>query len=83
MIRKRPLAARAQARGATVLVMDVLAENSQVLAMITEHWPAAHQNRSDGCVTIKAPILTTAQAATAPGPGRAPGHHQPVELATV
>jgi len=61
----RTLVTRAQARGATALVMEVLAENRQVLAMITEHWPAAHQDRSGGCVTISAP-MPTHQAATTP-----------------
>jgi GNAT superfamily N-acetyltransferase len=63
----RTLAARAQARGATALVMEVLAENRQVLAMIAEHWPAARHDRSGACVTISAhlPTTRTASAGTA------------------
>jgi ribosomal protein S18 acetylase RimI-like enzyme len=37
----RQLVARAQIRGATALVMEVLAENRQVLNMISDHWPVA------------------------------------------
>jgi ribosomal protein S18 acetylase RimI-like enzyme len=50
----RELAARAMARGATALAMDVLAENRQVMAMIGDHWPAAHYDRSGPYVTIYA-----------------------------
>jgi GNAT superfamily N-acetyltransferase len=50
----RALAARAQARGTTTLVMDVLAENRQVLAMITSLWPAARHDRSGPYTTIHA-----------------------------
>jgi GNAT superfamily N-acetyltransferase len=48
----RALADRAQARGATVIVMDVLAENREALAMITHHFPAARHDRSGPYVTI-------------------------------
>ena len=37
----RALVTRAQARGVTLLEMDVLDGNRQVLDMITSHWPAA------------------------------------------
>lgn len=37
----RALIARAQARGATVLAMDVLPGNRRVLSMILAHWPDA------------------------------------------
>lgn len=50
----RALAARAEARGTTTLVMDVLAENRQVLAMIASLWPAARQDRSGPYTTIHA-----------------------------
>jgi acetyltransferase len=50
----RALAARAQARGTTTLVMDVLAENRQVLGMIASLWPAARHDRSGPYTTIHA-----------------------------
>jgi GNAT superfamily N-acetyltransferase len=50
----RGLIARAQIRGATALVMEVLAENRQVLTMISDHWPVASQERSGAYLTISA-----------------------------
>jgi ribosomal protein S18 acetylase RimI-like enzyme len=55
----RTLAARAQARGATALVMEVLAENQPVLAMIAAHWPAARHDRAGACVTISIRLPVT------------------------
>jgi GNAT superfamily N-acetyltransferase len=52
----RELAARARARGATTVAMDVLAENRRVLSMIAGHWPAADYDRSGAYVTIAAPL---------------------------
>ncbi|HEY2308064.1 MAG TPA: GNAT family N-acetyltransferase [Streptosporangiaceae bacterium] len=50
----RQLVTRAQRRGATALVMEVLAENRQVLTMIADHWPVAAQERSGAYITISA-----------------------------
>lgn len=50
----RQLLARAQIRGATALVMEVLAENRQVLTMISDHWPVASQERAGAYVTFSA-----------------------------
>ena len=50
----RALASRAQARGATTLVMEVMAENRQVLAMIAGRWPDARHDRSAAYVTVHA-----------------------------
>jgi ribosomal protein S18 acetylase RimI-like enzyme len=50
----RALAARAEARGTTALVMDVLTENRQVLAMIDSLWPDARHDRSGPYTTIHA-----------------------------
>ncbi len=50
----RALADRARDRGATALVMDVLAENQQVLAMIAHRWPGARYDGSGGYVTVHA-----------------------------
>jgi L-amino acid N-acyltransferase YncA len=52
----RTLASRAQARGATVILMDVLAENRDMLTMITNHFPAACHQRSGPYVTIHIPL---------------------------
>jgi GNAT superfamily N-acetyltransferase len=52
----RQLVARAQTRGTAAVVMEVLAENRQVLTMIADHWPAAGQERSGACITIRAPL---------------------------
>src|SRR5262252_5006589 len=50
----RGLLARAQERGATVLVMEVLAENRQVITMITDHWPVTYRDQSGAYLTIHA-----------------------------
>ena len=52
----RRLLARARARGATALVMEVLAENRQVLTMISDHWPVASEEHSGAFITISAPL---------------------------
>jgi GNAT superfamily N-acetyltransferase len=49
----RALAARARARGATTLVMEVMAENRRVLAMIAGRWPGARHDRSAAYVTVR------------------------------
>ncbi|HLH58382.1 MAG TPA: GNAT family N-acetyltransferase [Streptosporangiaceae bacterium] len=50
----RALAGRARARGATAVMMDVLAENQRMLAMIEKQLPAARQERSGPYVTVRA-----------------------------
>jgi GNAT superfamily N-acetyltransferase len=50
----RALASRARARGATTLVMEVMAENRRVLAMIAGRWPDARYDRSGAYVTVHA-----------------------------
>jgi len=50
----RCLISRAQTRGATTLVMEVLAENRQVITMITDHWPVTYQDQSGAYLTIHA-----------------------------
>jgi GNAT superfamily N-acetyltransferase len=50
----RCLLARAQARGATTVVMEVLAENRQVITMVTDHWPAHSREQSGAYLTIHA-----------------------------
>jgi GNAT superfamily N-acetyltransferase len=50
----RTLAARARTRGATTLVMEVMAENQRVLGMIGRRWPGAHHDRSAAYLTVHA-----------------------------
>ena len=50
----RCLLARARDRGATALVMEVLAENRQVITMITDHWAVTYQDQSGAYLTIHA-----------------------------
>jgi GNAT superfamily N-acetyltransferase len=63
----RTLTARAQDRGITTATMEVLAENRQVLAMITDHWPTALQDLSGAYATIRVP-LPRAEAGQRPQP---------------
>ena len=49
----RTLVTRAQARGVTLLEMDVLDGNRQVLDMIMSHWPAARIGHSSDSVSIR------------------------------
>jgi acetyltransferase len=55
----RALATRAQARGATVLIMDVLAENQRMLTLITHRFPAARSSHAGSCVTVHVPLPLT------------------------
>jgi GNAT superfamily N-acetyltransferase len=66
----RGLIARAQIRGATALVMEVLAENRQVLTMISDHWPVSSQERSGAYITISARLQP--EVPSWPGPGSWP-----------
>jgi GNAT superfamily N-acetyltransferase len=50
----RALAARARARGATTLVMEVMAENRRMLAVIAGRWPDARHDRSGAYITVHA-----------------------------
>lgn len=47
------LTSRARARGVTTLVMDVLSENRQVLAMIARRWPEARHEHSRASVSVR------------------------------
>jgi GNAT superfamily N-acetyltransferase len=68
----RGLIARAQIRGATALVMEVLAENRQVLTMISDHWPVASQERSGAYLTISARLQPEVPSWSGPEPQPAP-----------
>jgi GNAT superfamily N-acetyltransferase len=50
----RALASRARSRGATTLVMEVMAENRRMLAMIAGRWPDARHDRSGAYITVHA-----------------------------
>ncbi len=54
------LAARALARGVTVLAMDVLAENRSVLGLITSRLPEARPAAAGSLVTIRVPLPQSA-----------------------
>jgi GNAT superfamily N-acetyltransferase len=73
----RGLLARAAARGATAVVMEVLAENRQVLTMISDHWPVASQERSGAYVTISARLQPEVPSWPAHEPQPGPGAWQP------
>ena len=65
----RQLVARAEVRGATAVVMEVLAENRQVLTMIADHWPVAVEERSGAYITFSARL----QPEVPSWPGDEPG----------
>jgi GNAT superfamily N-acetyltransferase len=73
----RGLLARARSRGATALVMEVLAENRQVLTMISDHWPVASQERSGAYITISARLQPEVPSWPALEPEPGPGAWQP------
>ena len=73
----RQLVARAQIRGATALVMEVLAENRQVLTMISDHWPVASQERSGAYITFSAPLQPEVPSWPGPAPWPDPGSWLP------
>jgi GNAT superfamily N-acetyltransferase len=52
----RRMVARARLRGVTAVVMEVLAENRQVLTMVADHWQVTREDRSGACITIWAPL---------------------------
>jgi GNAT superfamily N-acetyltransferase len=64
----RQLVDRAELRGVTAVVMEVLAENRQVLRMIADHWPVADQDRAGAYVTFRAPLRPVER----PVPGERP-----------
>jgi hypothetical protein len=68
----RQLLARAQIRGATALVMEVLAENRQVLTMISDHWPVASQERAGAYITFSARLQPEVPSWPGPQPGAEP-----------
>jgi GNAT superfamily N-acetyltransferase len=59
------LAARTAARGVQVLIMDVLPENQQMLAMISRRWPGAALALRAGSVTARVRLPDAARAAAA------------------
>ena len=68
----RQLVARAEVRGATAVVMEVLAENRQVLTMISDHWPVASQERSGAYITFSARLQPEVRSRPESGPGAEP-----------
>src|SRR5215469_1385522 len=76
----RGLLARAQERGATVMVMEVLAENRQVITMITDHWPVTRRDQSGAYLTIHARLPLP--LGDKPGASLAVGRVPPTRLPT-
>src|SRR5215472_11476979 len=68
----RELVDRADRRGVTAVVMEVLAENRQVLTMIADHWPVASEERSGAYITFSAPLQPEVRSWPRPGPGAEP-----------
>ena len=68
----RQLVAQAQIRGVTAVVMEVLAENRQVLTMISDHWPVASEERSGAYITINARLQPEVPSWPGPEPGAEP-----------
>ena len=52
----RALTVRAQARGASTLLLDVLAENREMLDLVAHYFPAAGYRRSGPYLTIRVPL---------------------------
>ncbi len=73
----RELIARAQARGATAVVMEVLAENRQVITMIEDHWPMARRDHSGAYITISARLQPEVPARPGPRPWLPGSEQQP------
>jgi ribosomal protein S18 acetylase RimI-like enzyme len=73
----RELIARAQGRGATAVVMEVLAENRQVITMIEDHWPVARRDRSGAYITISARLQPEVPARPGPRTWRPGSEQQP------
>jgi hypothetical protein len=57
--------------------MEVLAENRQVLTMISDHWPVASQERSGAYITISARLQPEVPSWPAHEPQPGPGAWQP------
>jgi GNAT superfamily N-acetyltransferase len=68
----RQLVARAEIRGATAVVMEVLAENRQVLTMIADHWPVAVEERSGAYITFSARLQPEVRSWPGDEPGAEP-----------
>jgi ribosomal protein S18 acetylase RimI-like enzyme len=64
----RVLLARAFARGARTVVMEVLPGNKDVLAMIARRWPAACYERTADSVVVRARLAPPPAVAHVPGP---------------
>ena len=68
----RELVDRAEVRGATAVVMEVLAENRQVLTMIADHWPVASEERSGAYITFSARLQPEVRSRPGAGPAAEP-----------
>ena len=75
------LATRAQARGANTLMMEVLAENYEMLALIRNHFPAARYWHAGPYVTIRVPLPLGQEEQPGESASRPCGPHRERELA--
>ncbi len=76
----RMLTARALARGAAVAVMDVLADNSRVLAMIRRRWPDASYDRGGISITVHASLWSPQQKGRVIDEPRRAAQHPPARI---
>ena len=72
----RALATRAQARGADALMMEVLADNYEMLALIRHHFPAARYWHAGPYVTIRVPLPLGQEEQPGESVGRLDGPHE-------
>lgn len=68
----RELVDRADHRGVTAVVMEVLAENRQVVTMISDHWPGASEERAGAYITFSARLQPAVPTWPGTGPGAEP-----------
>jgi GNAT superfamily N-acetyltransferase len=72
----RALATRAQARGASTVMMEVLAENHEMLALIRNRFPAARYWHAGPYVTIRVPLPLGQEEQPGESAGRPYGPHE-------
>jgi hypothetical protein len=60
----RALTTRAQARGATMIMMDVLAENREMLALIEHYFPVARYGRTGPYVSVHIQLPSASEEPT-------------------
>jgi hypothetical protein len=64
------------ARGASTLMMEALADNHEMLALISDHFPAARYCHTGPHVTARVPLPLVQEEQPRESAGRAYGPHQ-------